>query len=131
MSPVKLPQLIKQFMFMIAGIHNTQLSSLKYAKMGSLLCDVTVTLKRQGKIESILFSEAGYICLQANICLTLLPKNAHGITQRPTQLWDVQKNRKKWKIKKLNMGEIILAVGTIILTGDTSSLPYTHSCRIS
>ena len=55
MSPVKLPQLIKQFMFMFAGIHITQLSSLKYAKMGSLLCDVTVTLKRQGKIESIFF----------------------------------------------------------------------------
>ena len=27
-----------------------------------------------------------YICLQENVSLTLLPKNAHGITQRPTLL---------------------------------------------
>ena len=52
--------------------------------MGTSLCDVTVTLKRQGKIVNIFFSKLGYIFLQENICLTLLPKNAHGITQRPT-----------------------------------------------
>ena len=31
-----------------------------------------------------LFSLTGYIFLQENVCLTLLPKNSHGITQRPT-----------------------------------------------
>ena len=83
MSQVNLPQLIEQFMFMPAGIHNTPLSSLKLAKMGTSLCDVTVTLKRQKNCKH-LFSYTGYIFLQENVCLTLLPKNAHGITQRPT-----------------------------------------------
>ena len=54
MSPVKLPQLIEQLMFMPAGIHNTPLSSLKL-KMGTSLCDVTVMLKRQRKIVNIFF----------------------------------------------------------------------------
>ena len=31
-----------------------------------------------------LFSSTGYIFLQENVCFTLLPKNAHGITQWPT-----------------------------------------------
>ena len=81
MSPVKLLQLIKQFMFIPAGIHNTPFSfqALNKLKMGMSFYDVTVTLKRQGKIVNIFF-----ILLQENICLTLLPKNAHGITQRPT-----------------------------------------------
>ena len=33
-----------------------------------------------------LFSYRRYIFLQENVCLTLLPKNAHGITQGPTLL---------------------------------------------
>ena len=40
---------------MPAGIHNTPLSSLNKLKMGTLLCDVTVTLKRQRKIVNIFF----------------------------------------------------------------------------
>ena len=52
--------------------------------MGTSLCDVTMTLKRQEKNWKHLFSETGYIFLQENVCLTLLPQNSHGITQRPT-----------------------------------------------
>ena len=56
MSPLKLPQLIKQFVFMPAGIHNTPLSSLKWAKNGyATLCDVAVMFKRQRKIVNIIF----------------------------------------------------------------------------
>ena len=58
--------------------------ALKKPKMGMSLRDVTVTLKRQEKIRNIFFSQTEYISLQENICLTLLPKNSHGITQRPT-----------------------------------------------
>ena len=54
--------------------------------MATSLCGVTVTLKRQRKIVNIFFSVTGHIFLQQNVCLTLLPKNAHGITQRPTLL---------------------------------------------
>ena len=50
------------------------------------LCDVTVTLKQQEKNWKHLFSLTEYISLQKHICLTLLPKNSHGITQRPTLL---------------------------------------------
>ena len=55
MVPVELPQLIKQFMFMPAGIHNAPLSSLNKLIMGTSLYDVTVTLKRQRKIVNIFF----------------------------------------------------------------------------
>ena len=55
MAPVKVPQMINQFMFMLAGIHNTPLSSLKQAKISTSRFDVTVTLKRQRKIVNIFF----------------------------------------------------------------------------
>ena len=52
--------------------------------MGTSLCDVTVTLKRKRKIVNIFFLKQNTFFLQENVCLTLLPKNAHGITQLPT-----------------------------------------------
>ena len=52
--------------------------------MGTSLRDVTVTVKRQRKIVNIFFVKQNTFFLQENVCLTLLPKNAHGITQRPT-----------------------------------------------
>ena len=55
--------------------------ALNKLKMGTSLCDVTVTLKRQGKIVNIFFLKQNAVFLQENVCLTLLPKNAHGITQ--------------------------------------------------
>ena len=55
MSPVQLPQLIKKFMFMPAGIHNTTLEALNKLKTGTSLCDVTVTLKGKRKIINIFF----------------------------------------------------------------------------
>ena len=84
MSPVKFPHLIKQFMFTRAGTHNTPLSSLKLAKMGMSLCDVIVTLKLKRKIVNLFFLKQDTFFLQENVCLTLVPKNAHGITQGPT-----------------------------------------------
>ena len=67
MSTVKLPQLIKQLMFMTVGIHDTP-----FSQKGTSLCDVPVTLKRQEQF--FFFSYAGYIFLQENVCLTLLIK---------------------------------------------------------
>ena len=52
--------------------------------MGTSLCDVTMTLKRQKIIGNIFFLKQDTFFLQENVCLTLLPKNSHGITQRPT-----------------------------------------------
>ena len=76
--------MIKQYIFSPAGNHSIPLSSLKLAEIGyvTLLrhCDV----KMSRKIVNIFFSYLVYIFLQENVCLTLLPKNAHGITQRPT-----------------------------------------------
>ena len=68
-------------MLEIITLHFQALNKLK---MGTSLCDVTVALKGQRKIVNIFFSKTGYIVLQENVCLTLLPKNSHGITQRPT-----------------------------------------------
>ena len=47
---------------------------LNKPKMGTSLCDVTMTLKQQEKFEKHLFSLTGHIFLQENVCLTLLPK---------------------------------------------------------
>ena len=52
--------------------------------MGTSLRDVTMTLKRQEKIGNIFYLKQDNIFLQERLCLALLPKNAHGITQRPT-----------------------------------------------
>ena len=38
-----------------AGIHNPHFQALNKLKMGSSLCDVTVTFKRQRKIVNIFF----------------------------------------------------------------------------
>ena len=38
-----------------AGIRSAQFQALNKLKMGTLLCDVTMTLKRQEKIGNILF----------------------------------------------------------------------------
>ena len=51
--------------------------------MDTSLCNVTVTLKKQEKMKTSFFLNRIYFATR-NICLTLLPKNAHGITQRPT-----------------------------------------------
>ena len=54
--------------------------ALNKLKLGTSLCDVT----KPNKNCKHLFSYTEYIFLQENVCLTLLPKNAHGITQQPT-----------------------------------------------
>ena len=56
---------------------------LNKLKMGTSLFHVTVTLQRQRKIVNIFFLKQDTF-LTFLKCLTLLPKNAHGITQRPT-----------------------------------------------
>ena len=48
-------------------------SALNKLKMGTSLCFATVKKKMYNKDR------------YENVCLTLLPKNAHGITQRPTE----------------------------------------------
>ena len=57
--------------------------------MGTSLCDVTMTLKHQGKIVNVFFlkQDTYFYKYNVQVCLTLLPKNAHGITQRPTLIW--------------------------------------------
>ena len=76
--------MIKQYIFAPAENHRTPLSSLKLAenRYVTLLrhCDVKMSRKNCKH----LFSYLVYIFLQENVCLTLLPKNSHGITQRPT-----------------------------------------------
>ena len=42
-------------MFAPAGIHSAQIQALNKPKMGTSLCDVTMTLKRQEKIGNIFF----------------------------------------------------------------------------
>ena len=42
--------------------------------------------------------------LQENVCLTLLPKNAHGITQRPTLFVRNLRNDKPFICHKRKMG---------------------------
>ena len=54
------------------GIHSNRFLSPKEAKNGS---------KKKWKH---LYLKRDTFFLQENVCLTLLPKNAHGITQRPT-----------------------------------------------
>ena len=44
-----------------------------------------MTLKQQEKIGNIFFLKQDTFFLQENVCLTLLPKDARGITQRPTR----------------------------------------------
>ena len=51
--------------------------------MGTSLCDVTMTLKRQEKIGNIFFLKENTFFYK-KMYVTLLPKNFHGITQRPT-----------------------------------------------
>ena len=63
--------------------------ALNKLKMGTSFCGVTMTLKRQEKIGNIFFLKTGYIFLQENVCLTLLTKNSHGITQKPTLYVDL------------------------------------------
>ena len=58
--------------------------------MGTSLCDVIVTLKLKRKIVNIFFLKQDTFFLPENVCLTLLPKNAHGITQGPTILGQPQ-----------------------------------------
>ena len=55
MSPVILPQLIKQDIFMPAEIHSTRFPILNKQKMGTSICDVAVTLKQQRKNGNIFF----------------------------------------------------------------------------
>ena len=84
MSPVILPQLIKQYTFMPVGIYSSQLLTPKQAKNGY----VTMALKQQEKNGNIFFlSRKEYIFLHENVCLTLSHKKAQGITQRPTLYW--------------------------------------------
>ena len=42
-------------MFTPAGIHSAHFQALNKPKMGTSLCDVTMTLKRQEKIGNIFF----------------------------------------------------------------------------
>ena len=42
-------------MFMQTGIHSTQFSNLNKSKIGTSLCDVTMTLKQQEKNGNIFF----------------------------------------------------------------------------
>ena len=57
MSPVILPELIKQYMFMPAGTHSAQFQALNKPKMGTSLCDVSMTLKQQEKIGNIFYTK--------------------------------------------------------------------------
>ena len=58
--------------------------ALNTLKLGTSLCDVTVTVKRQRKIVNIFFLKQNTFFYKKMYVLTLLPKIAHGITQRPT-----------------------------------------------
>ena len=55
MPPIVLLQLIKQYMFTPGGIHILNFQALNKPKMGTPLCDVTMTLKREEKIGKIFF----------------------------------------------------------------------------
>ena len=76
--------MITQYIFVPAGNHTTPLSSLKLAENGyvTLLRHCGIKMSRK-KCKHLFFLFSIYF-LQENVCLTLLPKNAHGITQRPT-----------------------------------------------
>ena len=52
--------------------------------MGTSFCDVKTTLKRQEENGNIFFLKQDAFSTRKCMFFTLLPKNAHGITQRPT-----------------------------------------------
>ena len=56
--------------------------------MGTSLCDVTVTLKHQGKIVNIFFFQKKDTFSTRKCMLCTFTKNAHGITQRHTLYYE-------------------------------------------
>ena len=83
MSPVILPQLIKQYMLMHVEFIVLDFLAQNKPKMGTSLFGVTMTLKQQEKMETSFFLNG--IHFSARKCMfDTLPKISHEITQRPT-----------------------------------------------
>ena len=63
---------------MSSRIHSTRCHALNKQKMGTSLCDVTMTLKQQEKIEKTFFLHRIHF-QQENVSLTFLPKMHTGL----------------------------------------------------
>ena len=68
---------------MSSRIHSTRCHALNKQKMGTSLCDVTMTLTQQEKIGKNFFLTQDTFSTRKCI-FDIFTQNAHGITQRPT-----------------------------------------------